>query len=93
MDGGGRWIVETDPAGAGLKGGEDPCLKRLAGEAANRNGRICFGAERRQQSPEEFLRRAQRAEPDGVDAGGGGGFRNKAGFADASGSEDEDAVG
>lgn len=89
---GGRRIVEPDPAGAGLKSGEDPCLKRLAGEAANRNGRICFRAERRQQLPEEFLRRTLRRDPDGFDARGGGSFRNEAGFADAPGSEDENAV-
>lgn len=89
---GGRRIVEPDPAGAGLKGGEDPCLERLAGEAANRNGRICFRAEQRQQLPEEFLRRALRRDPDGLDARGGGGFCNEAGLADAAGSEDEDAV-
>ncbi len=89
---GGRRIVEPDPAGAGLKGGEDPCLKRLAGEAANRNGRICFGAEQRQQLPEEFLRRALRADPDGLDARGGGGFGDEAGLADASRAEDKGAA-
>ncbi len=89
---GGRRIVEPDPAGAGLEGGEDSGLEDLAGEAANRNGRRCFRAKQWQQLPEEFLRGAVRGDPDWLDAGSGGGFGDEAGLADAAGSENQDAV-
>jgi len=75
---GGRRIVEPDPARAGLESGEDSGPERLAGEAANRNGRRCFRAKKRQQLAEEFLRRVLSADPDGLDAGSGGGFGDEA---------------